>query len=231
MGSAPLCCAGSAAQGNGWMHRQVLAASRHSAAGRPSTAEWRATFSHAQVKSWSEVPQTTVIRQWSLPSPAFSSPCPFPVARPTLFHQHTTSFCHLKQPVRNPKKCLLIQVIVRLISACWKKYQRYLVHGCTHLVSAGGEAKHLTVEEGDICSGELRSDRQAQEVIEAGDVILKQDTKQLVSLHTRQNKSTFPEIRHKRSLTDSMFSLWRTVELCKVLLWRQVVCRKPASGY
>lgn len=49
--------------------------------------------------------------------------------------------------------------------------------------------KHLTVEEGDIRSGELGSDRQAQEVIEAGDVILKQDAiNSLFSLRTRQRQ-------------------------------------------
>lgn len=39
--------------------------------------------------------------------------------------------------------------------------------------------KHLAVEEGNICSGELRSEWQAQVLVEASGVILKEDTKQL----------------------------------------------------
>lgn len=81
--------------------------------------------------------------------------------------------------------------LIRLFPACWQKYLRHLVHGCTRLVCAGGEVKHLTVEEGNICGWELRSDWQAQEVIDAGDVILKQDAKQLVSLHTMIKKKHF----------------------------------------
>lgn len=39
--------------------------------------------------------------------------------------------------------------------------------------------KHLAVEEGNICSGELRTERQAQVLVEASGVILKEDAKQL----------------------------------------------------
>lgn len=117
-----------------------------------------------------------------------------------------------------------------------RKFLRYLLHGCTRLVGAGGQVKHLAVDEGDIRSGELCSDWQAQVLVEAGGVILKEDaqhshSRTLVLFRHAQTKSTLSEISHKLSLTVSMFSLWRAAELCKVSLWRQLVWRKHGSAY